>query len=297
LKDTVFEKGGEPSVASLRDLKTKITSTKKTRQITKAMEMVSAANLNRSQMQAQSYKSYMDKLRGVVGHIASGNKGSIRHPMLETRPVKKVGYIVITGERGLAGAYNNNAFKALQGLINEKKTEYTGLVIGKMALKYFEKRNMPIASKLIGVSDQPSFEEVRALAKDAVQLFESGEIDELHIIFSHFVNAISQKVQTVQLLPLTDIDEVVDHKTSYEYEPSANEVLETLLPQYIEGYIYGALLDAKASEHAARMTAMKSSTDNASEMIEKYTLQYNRARQSAITQEISEIVGGANALQ
>lgn len=284
-------------MASLRDLKTKITSTKKTRQITKAMQMVSAANLNRSQMQAQAYESYMDKLRSVVGNIAAGNHGSIRHPMLETRPVKKVGYIVITGERGLAGAYNNNVFKALQGLINNNNQDYTGLVIGKMGLKYFEKRNMPIASKLISVPDQPSFENVKSLTKDAVRLFENQEIDELHIIYNHFVSAISQQIRTVQLLPLSDIGDGADTTTSYEYEPDANEVLETLLPQYIEGYIYGALLDAKAAEHAARMSAMKSSTDNASDMIERYTLQYNRARQSAITQEISEIVGGANALQ
>ena len=288
-------------MASLRDLKTKINSTKKMRQITNAMQMVSAANLNRSQLQAQSYQSYMDKLRSVVAHIASGNKGALRHPMLETRPVKKVGYIVITGERGLAGAYNNNVFKALEGLIKEKnqsKDDYTGLVVGKMALKYFEKRDMPIASQTIGVPDQPSFEDVKALAKDAVRLFENQEIDELHIIYNHFISAISNEVRTVQLLPLANIEEEeTNNKTNYEYEPSENEVLEILLPQYIEGYIYGALLDAKAAEHAARMTAMKSSTDNASEMIERYTLQFNRARQAAITQEISEIVGGANALQ
>ncbi|WP_027724016.1 ATP synthase F1 subunit gamma [Tuberibacillus calidus] len=287
-------------MASLRDLKSKINATKKTRQITNAMHMVAAANLNRSQLQAEAYQEYMNKLRSVVAHIASGNKGSLRHPMLETRPVKKVGYIVIAGERGLAGAYNNNVFKALEALIkdkNQSKDDYTGLVVGRMAQRYFEKRQMPVSSQAVGIPDQPSFESIKALAKDAVRLFENQEIDELHIIYTHFVSAISQQVRTVQLLPLTDVESGGDHKTYYEYEPSENEVLETLLPQYIEGYIYGALLDAKAAEHAARMTAMKNSTDNASEMIERYTLQYNRARQAAITQEISEIVGGANALQ
>ncbi|MFC4619856.1 ATP synthase F1 subunit gamma [Camelliibacillus cellulosilyticus] len=286
-------------MASLRDIKSRINSTRKMMKITKAMEMVSAAKLNRAQSKAQSFQSYSEKLRSVVGNIAAGNKGSIRHPMLESRPVKRVGYLIITTDRGLAGAYDSNILKAVQGMINERhqsKDEYTGIVIGRKGLNYFQKRSLPITTQITGIADQPTYEDVKSLAKMAVGLFADKEIDELYLIYNHFVSAISQQVQQVKLLPLADVGGA-DEKVSYEYEPSANEVLEDLLPQYAEGLIYGALLDAKAAEHAARMTAMKSSSDNASELIDKLTLSYNRARQAAITQEISEIVAGANALQ
>lgn len=288
-------------MASLRDLKSRINSTKKTRQITKAMELVSAANFSRSQQQAVSYMSYTDKLRQVVGNIAAGNQGSVRHPMLQNRPVKKTGYLVITSDRGLAGAYNNAVLKQAQNLINQKhksKDEYTVVVIGKKGLKYFQNRQMPIADEITGVPDQPKYDDVKEIAKKAVSLFVDEKIDELIMVYNHFESAISQVVTDLKLLPLTEINEGQSaEKVSYEYEPSANEVLETLLPLYAEGLIYGTILDAKTAEHAARMTAMKNSTDNATDLIDKYTLQFNRARQAAITQEISEIVGGAAALQ
>ncbi|WEG13113.1 ATP synthase F1 subunit gamma [Pullulanibacillus sp. KACC 23026] len=288
-------------MASLRDIKSRINSTKKTRQITKAMEMVSAANFNRSQQQAVSYMSYTEKLRQVVGNIAAGNQGSAQHPMLKSRPVKKTGYLVITADRGLAGAYNNAVLKQAQTLIDKNhksKDEYTIIVIGKKGLKYFQSRNMPIAAEITGVPEQPSYDNVKHIAKTAVGLFVDEVIDELIMVYNHFESAISQKVTHMLLLPLTEVNEgQTAEKVSYEYEPSANEVLETLLPLYAEGLIFGTILDAKTAEHAARMTAMKNSTDNASELIEKYTLSYNRARQAAITQEISEIVGGAAALE
>lgn len=288
-------------MASLRDIKSKINSTKKTRQITKAMELVSAANFNRSQQQAVSYMSYTEKLREVVGNIAAGNQGGLQHPMLKSRPVKKTGYLVITADRGLAGAYNNAVLKQVQTLINRnhKSTdEYTVVVIGKKGLKYFQNRHMPIAAEITGVPDQPSYDDVKHIAKTAVELFVDETIDELIMVYNHFESAISQQVTDMQLLPLSEVNVgTSSKKVNYEYEPSANEVLETLLPLYAEGLIFGTILDAKTAEHAARMTAMKNSTDNATELIEKYTLSYNRARQAAITQEISEIVGGAAALE
>lgn len=288
-------------MASLRDIKSKITSTKKTRQITKAMEMVSAANFNRSQHQAVTYMSYTEKLREVVGNIANGNQGSLQHPMLKNRPVKKTGYLVITADRGLAGAYNNAVLKRVQTLINnnhKSKDEYTVVLIGKRGLKYFQHRNMPISAEITGVPDQPKYDDVKHIAKKAVDLFVNEDIDELIMVYNHFESAISQQVRDTKLLPLTDVNEgSTGSKVSYEYEPSANEVLETLLPLYAEGLIFGTILDAKTAEHAARMTAMKNATDNATDLIDKYTLSYNRARQAAITQEISEIVGGAAALE
>ncbi len=263
--------------------------------------MVSAANFNRSQHQAVAYMSYTEKLRQVVGNIASGSQGSVQHPMLKSRPVKKTGYLVITADRGLAGAYNNAVLKHVQTLINQRhksKDEYTVVVIGKKGLKYFQNRQMPVEAEITGVPDQPNYDDVKHIAKTAVNLFVNETIDELVMVYNHFESAISQKVTDRLLLPLTEVSQdSVGEKVNYEYEPDANTVLETLLPLYAEGLIFGTILDAKTAEHAARMTAMKNSTDNATDLIDKYTLSYNRARQAAITQEISEIVGGAAALE
>ncbi|HET7580231.1 MAG TPA: ATP synthase F1 subunit gamma [Bacillales bacterium] len=287
-------------MASLRDIKTKITSTQKTQKITKALQMVSAAKLNRAQTHAQSYIPYTEKIRSVVASIAAGNKGALKHPMLETRDVKKTGYLVITADLGKAGGYNNNALRQVQDMIDERhrsKDEYTVIVIGKTGVSYFQKRNMPISEQLIELPDQPNYDNVKDLAKRTVDLFANEEIDELYMVYNHFVSAISQEIYSTKLLPLTDLDTEHTETYLYQYEPTVGKVLEGLLPLYIESLIYGALLDAKAAEHAARMTAMRNATDNADEMIDDLTLSYNRARQAEITKEISEIVGGAAALE
>ncbi|WLD93166.1 ATP synthase F1 subunit gamma [Alkalihalobacillus sp. AL-G] len=286
-------------MASLRDIKSRITSTKKMKQITKAMEMVSAAKLNQAESNAKSFGPYMDKIQEVVASIASGNANA-RHPMLQSRPVKKTGYLVITSDRGLAGPYNSNVLRHVYRTIKERhnsKDEYTIIVVGKIGLQFFKSRNMPIENSIVGVDDQPEFAEIKAIASDAVQKYADGAYDELYMYYNHFVSVIQQDLTEKKLLPLTGISEGTAAKASYEYEPSEEEILEELLPQYAESLIYGALLDAKASEHASRMTAMKSSTDNADDIIGSLTLSYNRARQAAITQEITEIVGGAAALE
>ncbi|HET7627011.1 MAG TPA: ATP synthase F1 subunit gamma [Bacillales bacterium] len=287
-------------MASLRDIKTRISSTKKTQQITRALEMVSAAKFSRAEENAKKYIPYTEKIRSVVASIAAGNKGALRHPMLQEREVKKTGYLVITADIGKAGGYNNNVLREVHEMIDRNhrsKDEYTVIAIGKMGLNYFKKRNMPVAFEKIGLPDQPLYDDIKKLAKQTVDLFLDEEIDALHMTYNHFESAISQKVYNKKLLPLTDLDVEHAETHSYEYEPSAEEVLEGLLPQYIEGLIYGALLDAKAAEHAARMTAMRNATDNANDLIDELTLSYNRARQAAITKEISEIVGGAAALE
>lgn len=285
-------------MASLRDIKAKITSTKKTKQITKAMEMVSSAKLNRAQNNAKAYQPYTEKLKNVVASIGAGNTGNARHPMLQTRPIKKTGYIVFTSDRGLAGGYDNNLLKLVYNRIQKEHgstDDYAVIVLGKKGAKFFGNRHITPVEVMKDVPDQPSYDDIKALAYRAVDMFADEEIDELYLAYNHFVSAISQEVKLDKLLPLTDLEET-DSKLNYEYEPSAEEVLEVLLPQYVEGLIYGTLLDTKAAEHAARMSAMKSATDNASDIIDDYTLQYNRARQAEITQEISEIVGGAAAL-
>jgi F-type H+-transporting ATPase subunit gamma len=283
-------------VANLRDIQSKIKSTKKTSQITKAMEMVSAAKLNRADTNAKQFVPYMEKMQEVVGSIAKGVNS--RHPMLVTRPVKKTGYIVITSDRGLAGAFNSSVLRSVTNAIKERhqsNDEFAIVVMGRIGRDYFKRLGYPIVEEVLGVPDQPSFEDIQKFANRTIQMYVDGIFDELNLFYNHFISKISQEVTEKKLLPLTDID-TGKATTNYEFEPDEDEILKVLLPQYAESLIFGALLDSKASEHASRMTAMKNATDNANEVIHKYTLHFNRARQAAITQEITEIVGGAAAL-
>jgi F-type H+-transporting ATPase subunit gamma len=287
-------------LASLRDIQSKINSTKKTKQITKAMQMVSASKLTRAEQNAKAFVPYSEKMQEVVVQIAAS--GDATHPMLQTRAVKKTGYLVITADRGLAGGYNNNVIREVYRTIQHQHTdadEYTVIAAGRFGRDFFKKNNLPIAKEIIGLPDQPDFSDIKQIASEAVEMFLEEEIDELVLFYNHFNSAISQEVTSQKLLPLTDLSSEKGRsvQSMYEFEPDAEEILKVLLPQYAESLIYGALLDAKASEHAARMTAMRSATDNANERIDDLTLTYNRARQAAITQEISEIVSGAAAQQ
>jgi F-type H+-transporting ATPase subunit gamma len=285
-------------VASLRDIKNRINSTKKTSQITKAMEMVYSAKWNKGVGNAKAFVPYMEKMQEVTASIAIGSKDAT-HPMLVSRPVKKTGYIVITSDRGLCGAFNSNVLRQVYQTIQERHQstdEYAIIAIGRVGRDFFIKRGMPVILDIVGISDLPTFDDIKDIANKSVGMFSDKTFDELYIYYTHYISAISQAVTHKKLLPLTDIT-TSSKLTSYEFEPSADEILDVLLPQYAESLIYGALLDSKASEHAARMTAMKNATDNANELIRTYTLSYNRARQAAITQEITEIVGGAAALE
>ncbi|KAB2336515.1 F0F1 ATP synthase subunit gamma [Cytobacillus depressus] len=285
-------------MASLRDIKSRITSTKKTSQITKAMQMVSAAKMSRAEMNAKSFVPYMEKIQEVTASIALGSKDA-GHPMLTSRPVKKTGYLVITSDRGLAGAFNSNVLRHVYQTIKSRhksNDEYAIIAIGRNGRDFFRKRGMNVILDIVAVPDQPEFAEIKDITSKTVGMFTDETFDELYMYYNHYVSAIQQDVTEKKLLPLTDIS-TSGKLTSYEFEPSAEEILEVLLPQYAESLIYGALLDSKASEHASRMTAMKNATDNANELINSLSLVYNRARQAAITQEITEIVGGAAALE
>ncbi|MET3684255.1 F-type H+-transporting ATPase subunit gamma [Alkalibacillus flavidus] len=284
-------------MASLREIKTRIGSTKKTKQITQAMEMVSTSKLKKAEENAKNFVPYMEKIQDVVSSIASGNI-EVDHPMLTSRPIKKTGYIVIASDRGLAGPYNTNVLRKMNEAIqsrHQSKDEYTIIPIGKVARDFCRKLDLPIAHEITGLPDQPTFAEIKEIANYAVNLFAEEEIDELNLIYNHFISAISQEVTETKVLPLTDIEAGETQTSMYEYEPDQEQILEVLLPQYAESLVYGALLDGKASEHASRMTAMRNATDNAEDIIDELTLSYNRARQAAITQEISEIVSGAAA--
>ncbi|HLR09249.1 MAG TPA: ATP synthase F1 subunit gamma [Bacillota bacterium] len=285
-------------MASLRDIKKRIESTEKTKKITKAMEMVSAAKMSRAEQNVRNFLPYSEKIQEVVTSIAQHSPDA-DHPMLQAREVHRTGYIVVTSDRGLAGAYNSNVLKKLLQIIRTKHKsadEYMIIVVGRVGYDFCRKMDMPVVKSIIGLDDQPSFADIKDLASETVEMFSNEDIDELTIIYNHYVSAISQKVTEKQLLPITDLDKA-EGGSSYEYEPNEEDILQVLLPQYAESLIYGALLDGKASEHAARMTAMRSATDNADELIDELTLSYNRARQAAITQEITEIIGGVAALE
>ncbi len=284
----------------MRDIKRQIKSTQNTKQITRAMEMVAAAKLRRAQNAALASKPYADKLKEVVNSIASGG-GSVKHPMLVKRPIKRTAYVVITSDRGLAGGLNSNLLRKLAGTIGENhksKDEYEILVIGRKGQAYLARRNFPLGEIITGLSDSPTFHDIKPVASAAVQGFEDGKYDEVYLVYNQFVNALTQIPTIQQLLPLDPSqlgNESTGAKADYEYEPSAEEVLNVLLPKYAETLVYSAMLNNKASEFGSRMTAMGNATKNATKMIASYTLSYNRARQAAITQEIAEIVGGANA--
>lgn len=286
---------------SLKEIDTRIKSTKKMKQITKAMNMVSSSKLRRAESNTKQFRPYMEKMQDAITAVAGSDKNS-RHPMLQQREVKKSAYLVITSDKGLAGAYNANVLKHLIKDIEEKhasKDDYSIVVLGQTGVDFLKNKGYDIHDSLIDVPDQPSFKEVQAIAKKAIGLYSEGEVDEVKIYFSHFVSVLENTPSTKTVLPLSPEDSSLGHgqMSSYEFEPDKEAILSVILPQYVESLIYGTILDAKASEHATRMTAMKNASDNASEIIDDLSIQYNRARQAAITQQITEIVGGSVALE
>mgnify|MGYP001314941391 CR=1 FL=1 len=284
-------------MAGTRELKRRIRSVQNTRQITRAMEMVAAAKLRRAQERAENTRPYTEKIKEVISSIAAGTR-DFSHPMLEARPVKKTGYFVITSDTGLAGPYNAQILRLVMQNIAERHQsaeEYVLFVVGRKGRDFFKKRNMPVVHEVTGLSDNPTLTEIKDIAGKAIDMFADETYDKLTLYYNEFVSPIQQKPIEKQLLPLASEDVLSGPVSNYEYEPDSATVLEELLPRYAQTLIYSGLLEAKASEYGARMTAMGNANDNATEMIDTLTLEYNRARQASITQEISEIVAGANA--
>lgn len=280
-----------------REIKRQIRSKQNMMQITRAMEMVAAAKLKRAQDMAVRSRPYAEKIKEVIGSIASASN-DVGHPMLTVRPVKRTAYLIFTSDRGLAGGFNANVCRRLASHIDEThatEQDYAIFIIGRQGRDFFRKRNYRVLDEVTGMPDSPRFSDVKQMANAVVQGFVNEEFDELYLVYNEFINAVTQRPVLKKLLPLAE-EEFEETTTEYEYEPSAREVLDVLLPRYAETLIYSALLESKASEFGARMTAMGNATKNAKKMIDELTLSYNRARQAAITQEISEIVAGANAL-
>lgn len=299
-------------VASLNEIKTRIASTKKTSQITRAMQMVSASKLTKSEASSQKFQVYATKVREIVTHltatqlndIASENpRGDINYnSMLLSRPVKKTGYIVITADGGLVGGYNSSILKQTMSILEEdhqSPDDYVMIAIGGTGADFFKARGINLAYELRNLSDQPSFDEVRKIVNMATTMYQNEVFDELYVCYNHHINSLTSQFRVEKMLPISDLDpeEATTFEQEYIFEPSKEEILSHLLPQYAESLIYGAIVDAKTAEHAAGMTAMKTATDNAANIIDELTVSYNRARQGAITQEITEIVAGASALE
>lgn len=289
---------------SLNDIKTKIASTKNTSQITNAMQMVSAAKLGRSEEAARNFQVYAQKVRKLLTDILHGNgAGASTNPMLISRSVKKTGYIVITSDRGLVGGYNSSILKAVMELKEEYHPDGKGfemICIGGMEADFFKARGIQPLYELRGLADQPSFDQVRKIISKTVEMYQNELFDELYVCYNHHVNTLTSQMRVEQMLPIVDLDPNEadeEYSLTFELETSREEILEQLLPQFAESMIYGAIIDAKTAENAAGMTAMQTATDNAKKVINDLTIQYNRARQAAITQEITEIVAGASALE
>lgn len=289
-------------MASLREIKGRITSTQSTSQITKAMNMVSNSKLRRADENSSAFEPYMNKMQDAITAIAS-KSSDVSHPMLKKREVKRSGYLVITSDKGLAGPYSANILKNLVNDIKEKHNnnpdEYAIVVVGRVGRDFLKNRDYNVVEEYTGLPDQPTFKDVQTLTEKAVDLFNEEFYDELTLYYSHFVSVLEQQVKSKRILPLSDEDTGKGSSlmAGYEFEPDKETILEVILPQYAISLIYGAVLDGKTSEHASRMTAMKNATDNASELIDDLSIQYNRARQAAITQQITEVVGGAAALE
>lgn len=287
-------------MASLRDIKNKINSTKKTSHITKAMEMVSTSKLLKAQTNTQKFYPYMNKMQEVMGTIFGGN-ANIKHPMLEKREAKKTLYVVITSDSGLCGGFNSNIIRNFVNTVNERHTEgdYGIVAIGNYGAEFFRKNGYNVIDSFRDIPDEPSFTQVKEITNKVVSYFIDKEYDKIYLHYNHFVSMIQQVVTESQVLPIEDTNQFKDSNNkvtgAYEFEPGETAVLDVLLPQYAESMIYGSILDSKASEHSARKTAMKNSTDNAGNIIDTLTIKYNLARQAAITQEITEIVSGAAA--
>ena len=282
-------------MANTRDIRRRIKSVKNTQQITKAMKMVSAAKLRRAQTSVVAARPYTKKLQEVMDSLSFS---TARHPYMEKREVKKVGYVVIAGNRGLCGGFNTNVFRAAEAAAQGK--DYGLVVVGNKTRDYFKSRNREIVSQFLNISDNPTFVFGKELAREISRLYLDGVFDEIYLVYTEFKSAISATPVVKKLLPVADDfaeESAAAPVSEFIFEPGEKELIDVIMPQYLDVSVYTSLLEAKASEHGARMTAMSSATDNARDIISKLTLSLNRARQAAITTEISEIVGGAAALE
>lgn len=315
---------------SLLELKKKIASIQKTGQITEAMRMVSGVKLNRTEKLDQEYTIYNDKVRATVSHLMSSqivkqlgketkeynefggsasidysnffDLGTLASLVQPRKKIKSTGYLVISGDRGLVGSYNSQVIKNMMSIFKDADAQDKNvkiLAVGSVAAQFFKKQNLNVVYEYSGVSDVPTYNEVRDIIQTAVKMYLNGVYDELFVCYTHHVNTLTSAFRVESMLPISDID--INHKDTmpkdYIIEPDVDSVLKTVLPQFAKSMIFGAILDAKTAEHASSMTAMQSASKNADDVVSGLKTKLNRARQAQITTEITEIIGGANALE
>ncbi len=284
---------------SLREVKQRITSTESTAQITKAMYMVSSSKVKKAERIYKGYQDFMKRKEELVSLMVSKMPEDLEHDLLKPRQIKKTAYLLVTSDRGLAGAYNSSLYKAFEERLKQEELSKNDILcgsIGKQGHSYLKRNQYPIiSSSPTLIRDDVMFIDVLPLANSFIQAYLAKEIDRLVIVYNHYINSLSLEISFEELLPigsLRDTESTID----YIYETGIEKTLDIVLPMYIKDMIYGIILDAKVSEHSARMNSMRNATDNATEVIAKLQLLYNRARQGAITSELIDIIGGANAI-
>lgn len=293
-------------MASLKDIKRRITSVQSTQKITSAMKMVAAAKLRRAQEAIENARPYAERMRATLEEV-SGGMGTVEHPLFEAREkVRTLELIIVTSDRGLAGAFNNAVIKFAEKILKQREPDLEKVsftLLGKKVGDYYKRRRAGDILEAKPVGTAITYADAAEVARGAARRFESGNTDEVILIYSEFVTTMTQTPRSVQLLPIrapeaaAEADADADAASPYEIEPSPERLLSVLVPKAVEVEVFRALLESQAGEHAARMSAMESATQNTQELIEKLTLQYNRARQAAITSELVEIVTGAQALE
>lgn len=281
---------------STRDIKRRIKSIGSTKQITNAMELVSSSKMRKARIKLEESRPYyltiLSSIRNVINYT------NVNHPLLSCRPPAKALYIVVTADRGLAGGYNSNINRLVHSKFQDKKSEISLITIGRKARDFFKRRDYEILEEFIGISEDPLFSDAREIGNLAIDLFKEAKIDEINLVYTKFVTTLSYEPTILKILPTEEIAQgSIERNRVIDFEPSPEEVLDYLIPKYVQSVIYGALIEASASEQSARRVAMDAATENAQEMIDDLNMSYNRARQAAITMEISEIVTGAEALK
>lgn len=286
-------------MAGAKEIRTKIGSIKNTRKITSAMEMVAASKMRKAQQRMSATRPYAEKMRNVIGHLFHAHP-EYKHTFMIEREVKRVGYIIVSSDRGLCGGLNNNLFRRLLREMKSHRdsgTEIDFCTIGNKALGFFSRFGGNVVSQVTHLGDSPHIEDLIGTVKVMLDAYSEGRIDRIYIAYNDFVNTMTQTPTIEQLVPIPEtMEKELRHHWDYIYEPDSKEVLDNLLSRYVESLVYQAVVENGACEQSARMVAMKAASDNAGSLIDELQLIYNKARQAAITQEISEIVGGAAAV-
>lgn len=286
-------------MSGAKEIRSKIKSIKNTQKITKAMEMVAASKMRKAQDRMRASRPYAEKMRNVIAHLSQAH-AEIKHPYMIEREIKRVGYIVVTSDRGLCGGLNVNLFKKTindMKVHHDKGVEIDVVAIGRKAVDYFKRQNANMIAQTTQLGDKPSIDSLIGSVKVMLDAFTEGKIDALYLVSNEFVNSMTQNAGVQQLLPVSGSDDTeLKHHWDYIYEPDSKEILDGLLMRFVESQVYQGVVENIACEMSARMVAMKSATDNAGDIISNLETVYNKARQAAITQEISEIVAGASAV-